>query len=237
MFKTWVADQLASTSVSADEFSELLVRLLDYGVLCRDESLVEQKLYDRFVQCAAQVEDYLSLLAMRLDHNRRFAFVRVFPPGAQVPGLQDLDSAPFNGGLRARLSQQEVAMVLVLRIEYAKHLRAGEVDEKGCVTVSLEALSIAYKNLLKRTLPEQITERRALFRRLRQLRLVHYSQEEDLDNTEAWLGIRPAITSFVTEEALHSLADAEELAQFDQDLALSEDADEARTPPSLFGSE
>lgn len=207
MLKEWLSEQLKNKPVNTEEFTELLIRLLDYGVLCRDESAVEQKFYDRFLQCEELVEDYLSVLALRLDHNRRFGFVRVFPPGAQVPGLQDDDQQPFNGGMRARLNQMEVALVLVLRIEYAKQLREGRVDESGCVLVSIESLGIAFNNLLKRSLPENLTERKALLRRMRQLRLVHYQQEDDLDSGESWLRIRPAITSFVTDEALESLLD------------------------------
>lgn len=231
MLKEWVAQQLQKKSVSVDEFTELLLRLLDYGVICRDESLVEQKLYDRLVQCEELLEEYLGLLALRLDHNRRFCFVRLFPPGASVPGLQDEDQQPFNGGLRARLSQMEVAMVLVLRIEYAKQLREGKVDENGCVLVSLEALTIAFNNLLKRAMPDNLTERRSLFRRLRQLRLVHYQQEDDLDNPEGWLRIRPAITHYVTDEALSAVVDPSELAFFERPAAQQDDSAE-----SLFES-
>lgn len=215
MLKEWIEQQLSKKTVGANELSEVLIRLLDYGVICRDESQVEQRLYDRFVQVEELVEEYLSLLDMRLDHNRRFNFVRLFPPGASVPGLQDENQQPFSGGMRARLSQVEVALVLVLRIEYAKQLREGKVDENGCVLVSLEALTISFNNLLKRHLPENITERRNLFRRLRQLRLVHYQQENDLDNPEGWLRIRPAITSFVTDEALSAIADSSELEEFE----------------------
>ena len=87
MLKEWLNEQLRHKHLSTEEFTELLIRLLDYGVLCRDESAVEQRFYDRFVQCEVLVEDYLAMLALRLDHNRRFGFVRVFPPGAQVPGM------------------------------------------------------------------------------------------------------------------------------------------------------
>lgn len=218
MIKNWLEPQLAKKSTGPEEFSELLVRLLDYGVICRDESQVEQKLYDRFVQCEELIEDYFSLLNIRMDHNRRFLFVRVFPPGAEVPGLQDEHNQPYNGGMRARLNQIDVAMVLILRMEYAKQLREGRVDEKGCVLVSMEAITIAFNNVLKKSLPENLTERRALFRRLRQLRLVHYQQENDLDSTEGWLRIRPAITSFVTDEALDAIATREELQAYDDEL-------------------
>ena len=228
MLKTWLNEKLASLQISADEFSEILIRLLDYGVIYREESQIEQKLYDRFVQCEALVEDYLTLLAIRVQHNRRFTFVRIFPPGASVPDMQDDEHSPFNGGLRARLTQMEVALILVARIEYAKQLRDANVDENGCVLVSVEGISIAFTNLLKRSLPENITERRALFRRLRQLRLLSYQQEDDLENPEAWLKIRPAITSMVTEDALNALATDAELLQLDatDDEVLAEDVEQ-----------
>jgi hypothetical protein len=234
MLKDWLGDQLKDKHISMDEFTELLIRLLDYGVLCRDESAVEQKFYDRYVQCEALVEDYLAIIALRLDHNRRFGYVRVFPPGAQVPGMQDDDQQPFNGGLRARLNQMEVALVLVLRIEYAKQLREGRIDENGCVLVSMESLGIAFNNLLKRSLPENLTERKALLRRMRQLRLVHYQQEDELDSAESWLRIRPAITSFVTDEALNSLLEGAVASEDDNAFMEADVTEKFQGRSSLF---
>lgn len=218
--------KLSAKQFSTDEFSELLIRLLDYGVICRDESQIEEQLYDRYLQLQDLVEDYLSPLRVRIQHDRRFCFVRIFPPGAQVPGLPDDDAQPFSGGLRAQLSQQEVATVLVLRAEYDKALREGQIDEQGSVMLSLEALGIALKNLLNRTLPEKKTERAQLFRRLRQLRLIQFSQGSDLMQQDAWLKIRPSITSFVNETILQNLgaglagtAPAEDADSLDEDAS------------------
>ena len=186
------------------EFTELLIRLMDYGVICRDESQVEQILYDRYLRIEQIMQDYLSLMGIRLQHDRRFQFVRCYPPGAQIPSMED-DDQPFNGGLRVRLSQNEVALVLVLRSQYDKALREGMVDEQGCVLVSLESLSIALKNLLGRSLPDQLTERKNLFRRMRQLRLIQLSNEDALDSSEFWLKVRPMIMSYVSDDVLSSL--------------------------------
>ena len=177
---------------------------MDYGVICRDESQVEQILYDRYLRIEQIMQDYLSLMGIRLQHDRRFQFVRCYPPGAQIPGMED-DDQPFNGGLRVRLSQNEVALVLVLRSQYDKALREGMVDEQGCVLVSLESLSIALKNLLGRSLPDQLTERKNLFRRMRQLRLIQLSNEDALDSSEFWLKVRPMIMSYVSDDVLSSL--------------------------------
>ena len=125
------------------------------------------------------------------------------------------DDQPFNNGMRVRLSQNEVALVLVLRSQYDKALREGLVDEQGCVMVSLESLSISLKNLLGRSLPEQLTERKNLFRRLRQLRLIQLANEDALEHAEFWLKVRPMIMSYVSDDVLSTLVAEQEESEID----------------------
>jgi hypothetical protein len=210
LFTQALAPALTAEGLALQDFTELVIRLMDYGVICRDESQVEADLYDRYLRIEPLIEDYLSLLGVRIQHERRFCFVRLYPPGARVPGLQDEGSeppgaGPFNNGLRATLNQQEVAMILVLRAEYDKALREGNVDEQGAVLVSLESLGIALRNLLRRSLPENKTERTLLFRRLRQLRLINYRQDEDVESDDTWIRIRPTLMSFVSDDVLATL--------------------------------
>lgn len=185
------------------DFSELLVRLLDYGVICRDESQIEQQLYDRYVRLQEQADEYLSVLGIRVLHDARFQYVRLFPPGAQVPGMDEEDNP--SPAFRSRLTQQEVALILILRVQYDKALREGAVDEQGAVLLSFETLNIALKNLLKRSLPEQSTERKALFRRLRQLRLIQIHHEDAFLEGDSLLKIRPMIMSYVSDDVLAEL--------------------------------
>jgi len=217
MFTEKIEEGLSELGISADEFSQLLIRLLDYGVLCRDESQIESLLYDRYLQCSELVEDYLEVIKIRIQHDSRFSFVRIFPPGAVAPGMTDDDHGAFNSGFRQRPSQQEVALILVMRVEYEKALRDGQVDDKGCVMLALEGLAIAYKNLLKRPLPDTASERKSLFKRLRQLRLIRYDTEQELDFAEGWIIIHPSITRFVNDEVLANLTASEsaELAVHD----------------------
>jgi hypothetical protein len=200
-----IAQQLERENLSLAEFKELLIRLLNYGVLCRGESQTEQLLYDRFMRIKDLVNEYLLLMDVRLLHDERFEYVRLYPPGSDVPGMEDAQENTYSGSLRNRLNQQEVALVLVLRAQYDKALHEGQVDEYGFVTESLEALSIAMKNLLGRTLPDKVTERKRLFQRLRQLRLIQYRQDEDIDSGEAWIKIHPMIVSFVSDQVLEAL--------------------------------
>lgn len=196
---------LEKINVTSDEFSELLIRLLDYGVINRDESQIEAILYDRFLRCQEIIEDYLSIISVRILHDSQFCFVRIFPPGAVVPGLIDNEHSPFNSGFRTKPTQQEVAAILVLRMEYEKSLREGQVDDKGCVMLSLEGFGLALKNLLKKNLPENLQDRRQIFRRLKQLRLIDMNSDIDIESADCWISIQPSITSFVSDDVLAAL--------------------------------
>lgn len=206
----FIEQKLEKQGLDRRELSELLIRLLDYGVICRDESQVEQQLYDRYLRLEEIVADYLELIGVRVQHDKRFQFIRLYPPGSEIPGVQDEPNAIQSPGLRMRLNQNEVALILVLRAQYDKALREGQVDEQGCVMVSLESLSIAIKNLLKRTLPENMTERKQLFRRLKQLRLIQIANEDRLDDGDMWMRIRPMIMSYVSEQVLADLMENEQ---------------------------
>lgn len=198
-------EQLSAVNLTHSDWLELIQRLLDYGVLCRDESRIEADFYDRFVRIEAMVDDYLALMGVRLHHDSRFQYVRLIPPGARVPGLEDETDTPFNGGLRARLLQHEVAVILTLRTEYDKSLREGKVDESGCVSLSIEALALSLKNLLLRSLPDNQIERRQLFKRLRQLRVIRFGADADLLNGDSWIKIRPMVVHLVNNELLDQL--------------------------------
>jgi hypothetical protein len=206
MLTDMLSQRLEKENLSLDEFRELTIRLLNYGVLCRDESQTEQQLYDRYLRIADLVQDYLYIMDISVFHDRRFEYLRLYPPGSQTPGMEEADTSAFAGSLRNRLSQSEVAMVLVLRLQYDKALREGQVDDKGYVTESMEALSIAMKNILARSLPEKLTERKQLFLHLRRLRLIEFHSEEDLVSGEAWLKIHPMIVSFVNDDAVQALS-------------------------------
>ena len=226
-------EQLEKYNLSLDNWRELVQRLLDYGVLCRDDSQVEAELYDRFVRIHELVNDYLGLMGVRFQHDSHFRFVRILPPGARLPGMDDESDEPFNAGLRSRLNQHEVALVLVLRAEYDKALREGSIDEQGCATLSLESIAMAMKSLLRRSLPENLGERRQAFKRLRQLRLINFFAESDIDSSESWIKIRPLIINLVNNEWLEQIRNhlAENLLLVVEDVD-DQEQDEAAEPTS-----
>jgi hypothetical protein len=201
----YLEQRLDNAAVSIDELRELLVRLMNYGVLVRDDSKTTRELYDRFVRVEELTAEVLALQGIELYHDRRFEYVRLYPPGSRTPGMDQAQDQAFSGSLRANLTQNEVALILVLRAQYDKAVREGKLDDRGYATELLEAISLAMKNWLNRSLPEKATERRAVFRRLRQLRLIEYREEDDLDQAEAWVRIHPMIVDFVSNEAIDAL--------------------------------
>lgn len=204
----YVEQRLEASAVTISQLQELLVRLLNYGVLVRGESNAARELYDRFVRIEALVEEVLSLYGIQLHHDRRFEYVRLYPPGSRTPGMDFAEEHAFGGSLRARLTQNEVALVLVLRAQYDKAVREGKIDEGGYAAEPLEAISLAMKKWLNRSLPERVSDRREVFRRLRKLRLIDYRDEDDLDQVEAWIRIHPMIVDFVSADAIEALTPA-----------------------------
>jgi hypothetical protein len=201
----YLAQRLEPAAISVDELRELLVRLLNYGVVCREENQTERELFDRFLRVEDLARELLDLYGITVHLDRRFEYLRLLPPGSQLPGMEGATEQAFAGSLRARLTQNEVALLLVLRVQYDKALREGKLDEHGFVTESFESLGIAMKNLLGRPLPDKVTERKRLFQHLKQLRLIEFRQEEDIDSSESWLRIHPMIVDFVGGDAVAAL--------------------------------
>lgn len=203
--ESYIDERLEPSAVTQPELQELLVRLLNYGVLVRNESQTVRELYDRFVRIEDLVTEILALHAIQVHHDRRFEYVRLYPPGSRTPGMDSAEEHAFGGSLRARLTQNEVAVVLVLRAQYDKAVREGKIDEQGYAAEPLEAIGLAMKRWLNRSLPEKISDRREVFRRLRKLRLIDYRDDDDLDQIEAWIRIHPMIVDFVSAEAIQAL--------------------------------
>jgi len=201
----YLEGRLSNSGLDFEALQELLIRLVNYGVLTREESQTERELYDRFVRLEEVVTEALALYGIRLYHDRRFEYVRLYPPGSRTPAIDSAEEQRFGGGLRARLSQHEVALVLVLRAQYDKALREGKIDERGYAVEPFEAVSLAMKNWLSRSLPEKATERKRVFQRLRRLRLIDYREDDDVERSEAWLRIHPMIVDFVSREAIEAL--------------------------------
>ncbi|MBK8017567.1 MAG: DUF4194 domain-containing protein [Betaproteobacteria bacterium] len=205
---TAVRDQLAVANIKADRFREIVVRLLSYGIIVRDEDRTEQILYDDARRVEALLEDYFEVAGFLLHHDSTNQFYRLYAPGAVVDGLpQDtLEPVP---SLRARVSPDFVATALALRFLYQNKLNNGDIQSQGEALISFEELAATMQTQLKRSLPVGSTDKMALLAELKRHRLLRYAAGFTIANEDALLAIRPTIVGIVSNDSLAAALDAD----------------------------
>ena len=198
--------QLDDTSVAVERFREIVGRLYATGVIFRDDNAFEEKLYDDARRLGDLLHDYFSLAGFRLLHDTDSCFMRLYPPGAWVPGLGEADGEGEKL-LKTRLSADFVALTLVLRFLYQQGLAEGRVEVNDEVHVRMEDIALAMSAHLARTLPEGKTDRQNLFREMKRQRVVRFNEETDFNNGDGFIAIRRPILSLVGEETLQAAMD------------------------------
>jgi hypothetical protein len=221
-----LTDQLDEKNVSLGRFREITARLFSYGVIVRDEDSTEARFYDDSRRIEGALTEYLGIAGLRLVHDVKNEFFRLYPPGAAVPGLPEDDAEPVFA-LRARLSTDFVAAVLALRFQYQQGLTEGgsRLTDKGEVLIRFEELAVTLQTQLKRTLPETTTEKMKLLAELRRHRVLHYSNNFTIADEDALMAIRPTILGIVSEDAMQAAL------EIDTPVAETDTADELVEEP------
>lgn len=205
---TELREKLAVANISMERFREILVRLLSYGVVVRDEDQKEQLLYDDARRIEPLLCDYLEIAGMLLHHDANAQFYRLYGPGANVDGLPEDPLQPVPS-LKARLSVDFVAVAIALRFLYQEKLNQGLIDSQAEAIVSFEDIAATMQVQLKRQLPDGNTARMELLGELRRHRLLRYSSTFSPTDEDAYLAIRPTILGVVSNEALNTALDAD----------------------------
>jgi hypothetical protein len=199
-----LSERLASTSVNAERFRQLVGRLYASGVLSRSWSDEEGRLYDDAARIEEVLADYFELGGFRLFHDREARVLRLFPPGgaAAEPGEPDED---ITRRLRSRVPRELAAMLLALRFLYAKGVQEGVVNNQDEVPVTLEELSQAMVTTLGQQLPRTASERATHFREARKLRVLRLPDEDRLTSPDSFLGIQRAILSLIPDTVFEAI--------------------------------
>ena len=193
----------------------------------RNEDRTEQLLYDDARRLESLLAEYFEVIGLRLHHEVNTQFFRLYAPGAVVDGLTEDSLSPVPS-LKARVSSDFVAAALALRFIYQTKLDQGLIDDQGETFISFEELSVTLLSQLKRSLPENNTERLALLAELRRHRLLRYSSNFSVADEDAYLAIRPTILGIVTNESLAAALAAEgEIEEAPQVLEETEEKNEA----------
>lgn len=200
---------LGEQNISLERFREITTRLFAWGVVVRAEGGVEERLYDDARRIHRALEDYFGLSGFRLILDEKIEALRLYAPGAHIPGVQDdeLDSTP---SLRAKASADFVAAALALRFLYQQGLTDGsKLSDKGEVHIQLDELAATLHTQLKRPFPESVMERRAVLAELRRHRMIRTSPNFTMTDEDELIAILPTIMSLLGEDVLADALEAE----------------------------
>jgi hypothetical protein len=214
-----INEQLALSNIKQNRLREIIVRLMAYGSIVREEDRVEQLLYDDARRVESLLEDYFDIAGFRLHHDMNNQFYRLYVAGAVVDGLPE-DTLEPTPSLRARVSPDFVAMALALRFLYQNKLNTGDIQPQGEALVSFEEIAATIQTQLKRSLPSGTGEKMALLAELKRHRLLSYTAAFAISDEDALLAIRPTILGIVSNDALSAALEAEGVV--DQEAAAEE---------------
>lgn len=205
---TLVNEQLALANLKPDRFREIVLRLMSYGIVVRDENPTEQQLYDDARRIETLLEDYFDVAGFLLHHDSTNQFYRLYAPGAVVDGLapDPLEPTP---SIRARVSPDFVAAALALRFLYQNKLSNGDIQAQGEALIGFEELAATMQTQLKRPLPAGSTDKVLLLAELKRHRLLSYAPGFSIADEDALLAIRPTILGIVSNDALSAALDAD----------------------------
>lgn len=209
MLTELIQETLRTEGLKETRFREILQRLYAYNIVVRDSDATEQRFYDDARRVEKLLTEYLAISGFRLVHDIKNEYFRLYPPGAQIPGIADdeLDAVP---ALRTRLSADFVAAALALRLLFQQGLMegGGKLADTGDVLIRFDELAAVMQTQIKRPLPEGAGEREKLLRELKRQRLVHYGAVLDMEDEDALIVIKPTILGIIGEDAMASALEA-----------------------------
>lgn len=201
MADDWVDDfeqDLKQARVAGDAFRTAVHRMLEYGAVVAGDSQPERRIYETITRAFSTFDNYFRLMGCRLFQDRQLEYLRLYPPGARIPGVEDDGFAAE--GLRERLSRIEATTLLSLRFLYEQKMSEGQLDEDQEAAIQLDELTSVMNTTLKQGLPTGSIERQQVLRRLQRLKALRVYAESDLDSPENWLMIRPMILTLVSPD-------------------------------------
>lgn len=216
MLINFILEQLAAGNLKQDRFQEIVHRLFSSGIIIRDDDRVEERLYDDARRIEDLLSEVFSMLGFRLVHDLKNEYFRLYPPGAQIPGVAEDGVEPV-GALRAKLSPDFVAAALALRFIYQQGLVDGgnRLTDAGEVLIHFEELASTMLTQVKRALPETPTERKHLLAELKRHRLIQYSSTFSPSDEDALIAIRPVILGVISDDMLASVMEGEGIDETD----------------------
>jgi hypothetical protein len=196
-----ISRAIAPADVELREFGDLVIALMDRGVICREDSPAEKELYDRYMRCKPMLHDYLDVMGIGVLHNEDFASVRVYAPDANYPG--GLPPEEPSSQMRFSVNADLSAALIICFLLHKQHAAEGRQQEDYSVVVNRDEFYTAHATLLAYDPRPNKTARDEVVRALGRLKAVTY-HSDFFDNDEYPIIIRPLIYDIVLEEAVQA---------------------------------
>lgn len=204
----------------AKQFGFVIARLADDGVIVSGDSNLETELYEAAAALEEEISDFFGVLGCTLYHNRKLAYLRLFPPAAKSPCVAQVEGAKEDdgqtlAGMRRRGNPNVAAALLALRAIYQQKIAMGDLSNgNGEVSSSIEDVYVTMRTRLKREECSNAQDRRAVLRELETVwRVIRIPVEANTEERDTRITIRPLIADLISDSvAQKAEEDAKDLA-------------------------
>lgn len=195
-----VVKNINEIGLDLEDFQAITSYLLENGVICREDSVKEEKYYDQFIRLESIIKDYLNLININVVHDEDLLSIRLYSPGSDFPNSFEDDDIKSN--MSMNLTSEESAYLLALAILYNQKFNEGDVQDDASVEVEHEEFNTALALYLSFSANENKSVRDEAFRTLRRLKVIKFAKNvfEDEDRP---LIIRPYIKQIILPSMLN----------------------------------
>lgn len=201
-------DLIEEVDLTLEDFQNITSYLLENGVICREDTVKEEKYYDQFLRLESIIKDYLNLININIIHDEDLLSIRLYAPGSDYPNsFEDIET---KSTMSMNLTSEESAYLIALAILYNQKFNEGEVEDDASVQVELEEFNTALASYLSYSANENKSIRDDCLRTLKKLKVIKFAKGvfEDEDRP---LIIRPYIKQIILPDMLKPFLQEEEM--------------------------
>ena len=200
-------DLVNETGLNLEDFQEITSYLLENGVICREDSIKEEKFYDNFLRLESIIKDYLNLININVVHDEDLLSIRLYAPGSDFPDSFFDDDIKSN--MSMSLTSEESAYLIALAILYNQKFNEGQIEDDASVEIELEEFNTALASYLSYAANENKSIRDEALRTLRKLKVIKFAKGV-FESEDAPLIIRPYIKQVILPDMLKPFLEQDE---------------------------
>lgn len=200
-----VFDIMQKRGLDIGDFEAVVSYLLSNGVINRDDSQREERLYDLFLRIEDIAKDYLALVGIKTLHDEDLQSIRIYAPSSETPEeFDDTGDKNKNTNMSSKLNTEESAYLIALALYYDQKLREERINDADmAIEISQEEFHVALATFVGYTPSPSKTIREEAFKTLKRLRAVTFGKDLFIDGDNPLI-IRPHIVNLLPKDTLRA---------------------------------